>query len=556
MKQNRDPEISVRIEPLPVSEAKPGQESDISRLTAERDAARQEAENLREQYERLRESGAQEQMQHRTLTESLPQLVWATTPEGSATYFNSRWSQFTGTPPENLLGTGWLTDLHPDDRERVAAIWQAAYRSRQPYEAEYRVRGKNGSYRRFLARGVPVTDAQGQIVQIVGTTTDITDQVADRERDRLLRKIADGMRLSQNPQQVLANVAQELGWFLHTARVFFADVDAEGNLNIVPHGDFRREPDSPPFAEPAAVRVLPGVFQAWRVGLTVTFADLADDPRTRETYAETFAPYGLHSLMAVPMHRDGQWASVLMLADDAPRQWQKEEIEMVEAVAERACLAVENARLYEAERSKTRRLEESFAEMHHRVKNNLQVIAALLDMRVMDDDEDAAPVTRQDLQRIVGNVHAIAAVHDFLAHHQAAMTVSAREVLRRLVPMVARTAHVTAAWESDEATLSVEQGTALALILNETVSNAGKHGGKNVVVTLRHEADTIALAIADDGPGFPPDFLPERDAHQGVGLIISLAQRDLRGSITFGNGETGGTVRIRFRHRADAATQK
>ena len=551
MKQNREPEISVRIEPHPISEAKTASESEITRLTAERDAARQEAQSLREQCDRLRETGEQAQMQHRTLTESLPQLVWATTPEGNATYFNSRWSQFTGTPLENLLGTGWLTDLHPDDRERVAAVWQAAYRSRQPYEAEYRIRGKNGTYRRFLARGVPVTDAQGQIVQIVGTTTDITDQVADRERDRLLRKIADGMRLSQNPQQVLANVAQELGWFLHTARVFFADVDADGNLNIVPHGDFRREPEALPFAEPAAVRVLPGVFQAWRIGLTVTFSDLANDPRTRDKYAETFAPYGLHSLMAVPMHRDGQWVSVLMLADDAPRQWQKEEMEMVEAVAERARLAVENARLYEAERSKTQRLEESFAEMHHRVKNNLQVIAALLDMRVMDDDADSAPVTRQDLQRIVGNVHAIAAVHDFLAHHQAAMTVAAREVLRRLVPMVAQTAHVAAVWESDEATLSVQQGTALALILNETVSNAGKHGGRNVMITLRRETDVLHLEIADDGPGFPPDFQPERDANQGVGLIISLAQRDLQGSIAFENGETGGTVRVRFGHRAD-----
>jgi two-component sensor histidine kinase len=166
-----------------------------------------------------------------------------------------------------------------------------------------------------------------------------------------------------------------------------------------------------------------------------------------------------------------------------------------------------------------------------------------LDLRIMDDAE---PLSRTDLRGMVGQVRAIAAVHDFLSHHQAAMTVSAREVVKRLVPMVQQTTGLTATWQADDTTLSVQQGTALALILNELLSNAGKHGAQRAQVTLRCSPAGCLLEVGDNGPGFPSEFDLEMHAHQGLSLVVTLAERDLQGRIHIENDATGGCVHITF----------
>jgi two-component sensor histidine kinase len=128
------------------------------------------------------------------------------------------------------------------------------------------------------------------------------------------------------------------------------------------------------------------------------------------------------------------------------------------------------------------------------------------------------------------------------------MTVSARELIKRLVPMAMQTAGVKATWQADEVVVSVQQGTALALILQELLSNAGKHGARTARVLLQCGGAGCLLEVADDGPGFPPDFDVGREAHQGLALIVALVERDLQGHIRFETGESGGgCVRIRFR---------
>ncbi len=492
------------------------------------------------------ESAERERVQYRTLLETLPQFVWATNPDGKTTYMSGPWSEFTGTPNEDLLGDGWQRDLHAHDRARVANVWRIACETGSGYEVEYRLRGKNGVYRRFLARGTPIRDAQGKPVQMVGTTTDITAQVRERDRDRLLRQVGDRLRGNLDAPQTLKAIARELGEFAGVARVYYADVD-EAAQTMTIHSDYADSETLPPIVGVMPLRVLPGVLQAFRLGQTLAFEDLATDPRTREFFADNFAPFQVRSLLTVPLRKDGRWVSTLILADDSPRHWTDEDVELAEALGERTSLAVENAQLAQAEREKAQRLSEAFAETHHRVKNNLQVIASLLDMRVMDDDPAAPPISRDDLKRMVGNVRAIAAVHDFLSLHQAAMTVSARDIVKRLVPMGAQTTGIIGKWQSEDATLSVKQGTALALVLNELISNAGKHGAKSVQVTLAPRETGMRLEVRDDGPGFPSGFAPDENAHLGLALVVSLAERDLQGRIEFCNNEEGGgCVRLDF----------
>ena len=111
----------------------------------------------------------------RSLTEALPQLVWSATPDGACDYFSTQWTQHTGVPENELLGWRWLEVLHPDDREPTRQFWMGSVAGRGPYDVEYRVRARDGIYRWFKTRGVPIRDDAGEIVKWFGTCTDVTD---------------------------------------------------------------------------------------------------------------------------------------------------------------------------------------------------------------------------------------------------------------------------------------------------------------------------------------------------------------------------------------------
>ncbi|WP_165230772.1 PAS domain S-box protein [Aquisphaera insulae] len=111
----------------------------------------------------------------RTLAESLPQLVWTALPDGSCDTFSTQWTQLTGKPQEELLGWRWMEVLHPDDREPTRRHWEEALAGRAPYDVEYRIRDREGLYRWFKTRGVPMRDADGRITRWLGTCTDVTE---------------------------------------------------------------------------------------------------------------------------------------------------------------------------------------------------------------------------------------------------------------------------------------------------------------------------------------------------------------------------------------------
>jgi len=118
----------------------------------------------------------------RSLAESMPQIVWATTPDGLNVYFNQQWVTYTGLTLEESHGEGWITPFHPDDRQRAWDAWQRATRYRDAYALECRLRRADGVYQWWLIRGVPLLDANGEIVKWFGTCTDIEQLKAVEQR--------------------------------------------------------------------------------------------------------------------------------------------------------------------------------------------------------------------------------------------------------------------------------------------------------------------------------------------------------------------------------------
>ncbi|MDX2152206.1 MAG: PAS domain S-box protein [Bryobacteraceae bacterium] len=113
---------------------------------------------------------------YRTLIQTLPHMVWMTTPAGVCDYLSPQWLAYTGIAQEQQLGEGWLQSLHPEDREPTRQAWATAVETQGRYDVEFRIRRHDGAHRWFKTRGVPQFDDSGQLVRWLGVCTDIHDQ--------------------------------------------------------------------------------------------------------------------------------------------------------------------------------------------------------------------------------------------------------------------------------------------------------------------------------------------------------------------------------------------
>jgi PAS domain S-box-containing protein len=115
------------------------------------------------------------EQRHRSYIELTGQLGWTTNAEGKLVEDLPAWRAFTGQSEEEIKGAGWANALHPDDRERALEAWNKAVATRSAYEVEYRVRRRDGVYRHWFARGVPLFNNDGSIREWIGTSIDITE---------------------------------------------------------------------------------------------------------------------------------------------------------------------------------------------------------------------------------------------------------------------------------------------------------------------------------------------------------------------------------------------
>jgi PAS domain S-box-containing protein len=109
------------------------------------------------------------------IVDALPGLVWTAFPDGRLAFVNQRWCEYTGLSAEQASDEGWQTAFHPDDLCALLETWRTVLASGERGEAEARMRRSDGTYRWFLCRTNPITDADGKVVKWCGINTDIED---------------------------------------------------------------------------------------------------------------------------------------------------------------------------------------------------------------------------------------------------------------------------------------------------------------------------------------------------------------------------------------------
>ena len=251
---------------------------------------------------------------------------------------------------------------------------------------------------------------------------------------------------------------------------------------------------------------------------------------------------GLVSLLSVPLIVRGQTVGVFSSYTSAPHDFTPKEIELFQTLANQTALAIENARLV-IHAAVVR-------EMHHRVKNNLQMIAMLLRLQ-----KNAARDLRAEdvLAETINRILSIAAVHETLSE-QGLRVVDVKDVLTRVTRSVAETMlsggqDITITVAGDRLILPSREATSLALATSELVQNAVKHAfvgraSGAIRVQLQATANENVIIVQDNGSG--SDKSPGAGKGLGLQIINTLVNDDLKGRFELNLLPEGTQAFIRF----------
>lgn len=182
-------------------------------------------------------------------------------------------------------------------------------------------------------------------------------------------------------------------------------------------------------------------------------------------------------------------------------------------------------------------------EMHHRVKNNLQMVASILNIQSRRSKQ---PETREILQENVNRILSIASVYDMLLHEEGSDLIPLKPLLKQVVDNIEASitggeTHIAFTLTGAEIRLSAERATLVAVVVNELVTNCVKHAfvGRrkgNVAVALERGSSCSLVLVEDDGIGYQP----EKKAGFGIELVRLTVEERLKGSIHVASG-SGGT---------------
>lgn len=287
-----------------------------------------------------------------------------------------------------------------------------------------------------------------------------------------------------------------------------------------------------------------------QTGRSTIIEDFARDAEFK--LSPLLSNHGIRSLINVPIKADGGTWGVLEADSNQPCRFSDELATFLKTMAHTIGAAIQREQrkvgaeeIQMAVAREVARRDTLLTEMHHRVKNNYQVIisALLIQLRKTKADE-----TREMLQSMSNRVTAISLAHDQLDPRQTSQTVSIPLYLGALCRTIGQvTDEVAIQVEFDEGSLPVEKAVAIGLIVNELVTNALKHaftgpGSIHVRFCVGSGQSDAYLSVSDDGKGMGA---VARNRSSGLTLVDALAKQ-LEGRVERESPKRGTAVRVWF----------
>jgi PAS domain S-box-containing protein len=551
--------VAFTASPL-ISEGRPvGTVIEVQDITARRSAE----EALRRSEEHLR-----------NLLESIPQLVWTTGPNGDADYVNSRWFAYSGMPQRRLRPEELYQVIHPEDVARLRPYWREATSAGRAWEAEYRLRAADGSYRWHLGRALPIHDEAGRLLKWFGSAMDIDDVRRQREAQRFLAEASALLGASLDYEATLQQVARlAVPALADWCAVDLLEEGGRIRRLAVAHAD----PDKVRLAWELAARYPMkledpyGVPQVLRTGEPEWVADIPDSLLVESTKGDAellriSRELGLRSYIVVPLVARGRiFGAISLVYAESERRHGEPEVQLAADLGRRAALAVDNARLYRDAQAAIQLRDEFLSVASHELKTPLTPLQLKLQL-LRREAEGAEHVSRERVLRNVEGAEAqVRRLRDLiddlldvsrLSQGRLSLTleqVDLADVVRRVVsgfsPQAVK-ACCTLSVELEEPLLGHWDRLRLEQVVTNLLTNALKYGaGKPVTLRLERAADLARLTVRDEGIGIQPEHLGrifgkfERAVSErhygGLGLGLYITRQIVEA--------LGGTIRVESR---------
>ena len=451
-----------------------------------------------------------------------------------------------GLPPEKLNGLGDVNALvHPADRAILRERLESAIARCSDFDLEYRIIRPGGEERWIAGRGDVTRKEDGRVVEMSGVNYDITER----------RRMEDALARSESQFRQLANAMPQIVFAATPdGRIYFLNdrwYEVTGQpLETVSTLDQRKQVLHPDDRERWEACWLNAV-KTGSYEIEYRFWDQA-----KQEYR-----WYLSRGRAV---RDAGGAIQRWFGTSTDIHDQKTaNVKLEEEVKKRtAALSASLQRLTQSEEFLRRSLAEKdtlLREVHHRVRNNLQILCSLLGMQISLIDNQAALAQLKENER---RVISMALIHDQLYMHEEMSSIEFDEFVRKLVPTLiasfSQKVAVTCRLELTRTLLSIDEAIPCGLILNELLSNAMEfayppgHVGGEIAIELSTKGKWVNLCIKDDGVGLPGDFQLSTTKTLGFSVIKALTAQ-LRGELAVSTGH-GSTFRLQFEQEAVAAT--
>ena len=304
----------------------------------------------RETVEQLRESRAR----FKTLAESLPQFIWTCLRDGYCDYLSRQWLDYTGRSEAQQLGSGWLEQVHPEDRVTVQMEWTRVVGTGDTFDQSFRIRRFDGVYRWFKTRAVPLRDPAGRILKWFGSNTDIEDFIVSErklkeqlERMHLLDRTTQAIGAHQDLRKVfhvvLRNLEENLGIEFACLCLYQAEPQ---QLTVYSVGDRSREIAAHiDLAEGTHLELDPDGLDRCVSGQLVYEPDVTG---AKFAFATRLAGGGLTSFVAAPLQADNEVLGVLIVAKLRAEGFSSDDCEFLRQLSSHVALAARQARLYGA----------------------------------------------------------------------------------------------------------------------------------------------------------------------------------------------------------------
>ena len=262
---------------------------------------------------------------------------------------------------------------------------------------------------------------------------------------------------------------------------------------------------------------------------------------------------GSNPLFCLPLRSGRETLGALCIRLRPGVELTEDELGLLQAFTDAATLAIENARLYEGVKKSAALSSTLLQEMHHRVRNNLQTVAALLSLQIRQDPNSGASII---LREAASRIQSIAAVHDLLSD-EGRFNGATVDVIARLVVDEIRSTIVPPDFlvafeiEPSQCLVSSRQATIIALLINELVANAIEHGFRRrksgtIVIRGRSRGRFCAVEVENDGQALPEGFDLVESSGLGMRIVERLVSSDLQGRFGLTSKHDRTVARVTF----------